>query len=341
MKKCLNLFAAILIIVATAPCLSLYYSQAGNAQPAQLTEEVTEVSGSSSSAASGSGVAYPQRSRPGRVAPVKNELNMGSPSAAELDAISRVKLPANFNPRKSIASSVKNLGSPAGPAALSRAQLQFLENKSLAQAIPASIFYSLKFPQWPVAFNVPAPLSSNNIFAFDASAKPVLITTEEAMKQHFREHTAPIKNDQEARATLAAYLTLAEIFAQDGMYQFSTSEDDMKILKEDGGTTISGTSNVRPVGGNSGSIAAKLHIGPKGNLTSAQHSVNLQAGMRPICQSTKLLDPDILVRRMAEQDILIMGSAAKPYLDEQRTKLSPALQKEIDRVWARIVAEGR
>ncbi len=339
MKKCLKLFAALIIV--TAPCSSLYNSQAASAQPEQIKEETTGISGSSSTAASGSGVAYPQTSRPGRVAPVKDQLNIGTPSAAEVGAISRVKLPSNFNPRKSIAFSVKNLSSLAGPPMLSRAHLQFLENKSLAQAIPDSIFYSLKFPQWPVAFNVPEPLSSNNIFAFDASAKPVLITTEEAMKKHFREHITPVKSDREARAALAAYLTLAEMLAQDGMYQFSIAEDDMKVLNENAGTTVSGASTVRPVGGNSGAITAKLHFSAKGNLISAQHSVNLQAGMRPICQSTKLLDPDILVRRMAEQDLLIMGSAAKPYLDEQRSKLSPALQKEIDRVWARIVAEGR
>ena len=40
---------------------------------------------------------------------------------------------------------------------------------------------------------------------------------------------------------------------------------------------------------------------------------------------------------MAEQDLLIMGRAAKPYLDEQRAKASPALQQAIDRIWQRIL----
>ena len=42
---------------------------------------------------------------------------------------------------------------------------------------------------------------------------------------------------------------------------------------------------------------------------------------------------------MAEQELLFMGRAAKDYLDEQRTKAGPALQKAIDRIWERIVAE--
>jgi hypothetical protein len=42
---------------------------------------------------------------------------------------------------------------------------------------------------------------------------------------------------------------------------------------------------------------------------------------------------------MAEKDILVMGSAAKGYLDEQRAKASPELRRAIDRVWRRILDE--
>jgi hypothetical protein len=69
--------------------------------------------------------------------------------------------------------------------------------------------------------------------------------------------------------------------------------------------------------------------------------VELKPGPRPICQATKLLDADPVVRRMAEQDLLVMGRAARPYLDEQRAKAAPELQKAIDRVWERICADDR
>ena len=44
---------------------------------------------------------------------------------------------------------------------------------------------------------------------------------------------------------------------------------------------------------------------------------------------------------MAEQDLLVMGRAAKPYLDQVRARVRPKLQQEIDRIWQRIVSEGR
>lgn len=67
----------------------------------------------------------------------------------------------------------------------------------------------------------------------------------------------------------------------------------------------------------------------------------IQKGVRPICQATKLLDPDPVVRGMAEQAILVMGKAAEGYLTEQRTRASPELRQAIDRIWQRILAEGR
>jgi hypothetical protein len=44
---------------------------------------------------------------------------------------------------------------------------------------------------------------------------------------------------------------------------------------------------------------------------------------------------------MAEQDLLVMGKAAEAYLAEQRTEADPELQRAIDRIWERILAEDR
>jgi len=48
-----------------------------------------------------------------------------------------------------------------------------------------------------------------------------------------------------------------------------------------------------------------------------------------------------VLRRMAEQDVLVMGRAAKPYLDQVRATARPKLQQAIDRIWQRILEEGR
>ena len=67
----------------------------------------------------------------------------------------------------------------------------------------------------------------------------------------------------------------------------------------------------------------------------------LRQGVRSICQATKLLDRDPIVRRMAEQDLLVMGRAARLYMEQVRATARPKLQRAIDRVWQRILDEGR
>jgi hypothetical protein len=78
-----------------------------------------------------------------------------------------------------------------------------------------------------------------------------------------------------------------------------------------------------------------------GTFVDVRESSTVRPGVRPICQATKLLDRDPVVRRMAEQDILVMGRMAKPYLDEIRAKAKPKLKQAIDGIWRRIVDEGR
>jgi len=78
-----------------------------------------------------------------------------------------------------------------------------------------------------------------------------------------------------------------------------------------------------------------------GKLAKVVEENTVKPGVRPICQATKLLDPDPIVRGMAEQCIVVMGSEAREYLLGQRAKASPELQQAIDRVWQRIIDEER
>jgi hypothetical protein len=104
---------------------------------------------------------------------------------------------------------------------------------------------------------------------------------------------------------------------------------------------------VTPQGGNQGEIAATLTFDARGNLVTGSESANIKRGIRPICQATKLLDPDPVVRGMAEEAILVMGKGAKAYLgeqrarDEQRARARPELQEAINRIWRRILSEDR
>ena len=98
---------------------------------------------------------------------------------------------------------------------------------------------------------------------------------------------------------------------------------------------------VQQNGGNRGRITAHLTFDKDGKLTNVAETRGAKPGMRPVCQSTKLLDSDPIVRKMARQDILIMGRGCRGYLLEQRQKASPELQKAIDEIWQEILEEEK
>jgi hypothetical protein len=135
---------------------------------------------------------------------------------------------------------------------------------------------------------------------------------------------------------LRAWLDLAQIVEQDGYYKFEVLEDSLKVTRVDGGQKASG--RVIVTGGGNGDIVATLTFDATGKLIKLEHTARLKPGPRPRCQATKLLDPDPIVRGMAEDELLYMGHAAKDYLDEQRARATPALQTAIDRIWHRICA---
>ncbi len=204
-------------------------------------------------------------------------------------------------------------------------------------------FYVLRYPIWPLARNINPPLSTNNIFVLDETNKfYALVTSSEQLEKFFGQHVHPVRSPQEARPVLIAWLRLQQELAQDGMFQFNIPETSLHVMQgSDGKISAAGQSIVVPTGGNQGTLDSKLIFGADGKLLSTKSERNVQEGMRPICQSTKLLDKDPLVRRMAEQDILLMGRSCKFYLDEQRAKASPELQDAIDAIWKRIEAGKR
>jgi hypothetical protein len=115
----------------------------------------------------------------------------------------------------------------------------------------------------------------------------------------------------------------------------------VRVAKTAQGLSANGRLEVVAKAGNEGFLAAELLFDPKGQLVQVREDVQLKPGIRPICQATKLLDPDPIVRRMAERDLLILGRLAKPYLDEQRQQADPALRRAIDQLWQRIEREER
>jgi len=223
-----------------------------------------------------------------------------------------------------------------------RGQMITVNDESLTREFPGYSFYVLRFRKYPVARITPEPLKANNLFVVKPNGSVEHIQDTEMLKNFFRLTLRPVKTESRARDAAKGWLRLAQEFHQDGFFQFSIAEDSIRVATiKDGGIEVSGKAVVNQQGGNAGEIGASLTFDSAGALTNVSESAQTRRGIRPISQATKLLDPDPIVRGMAEQSILVMGRAAKEYLDEQRAKASPELQRAIDEIWRQIVAEGR
>jgi hypothetical protein len=209
-----------------------------------------------------------------------------------------------------------------------------IDDKTVAKLLPSHHFYHLLFRQYPVGILPPEGLKASNVIAVGPDGKAQALTSAAEMEKFFKANAKGLTTDDRAKQAAQAYLRLGRELYQDGYYKFEDDVDSFKV-KKDKGRVVTGKTTVMQ--GGSGTLALTLDVGDKGAITSAKFDSKIRPGPRPICQATKLLDADPVVRKMAEQDLLIMGRAAKPYLDEQRKKASPQLRKAIDELWRRIV----
>jgi hypothetical protein len=215
-----------------------------------------------------------------------------------------------------------------------------LAGSDLPKLFPAYDWYTVTFRQFPVARMMPPPLKAANIFAAPhADGEPLLINSIDGLRDFFRDKLAPVRTPERAREAARAWLQAAAALHQDGFYHLTVEDDIIKARSAEGRIEVAGKA-IAMRGGN-GSITAALTFDKEGKLHSATANADLRPGPRPICQATKLMDPDPIVGKIAEQDLLIMGSAAKSYLDEVRSTASTELRRAIDRIWDRISHDDR
>jgi hypothetical protein len=211
-----------------------------------------------------------------------------------------------------------------------------IDDKTVDKLLPSHHFYHLLFRQHPVAMIPPTGLKASNVIAIGPDGKAQALTSVADLEKFFKANAKGLTSDDKAKQGAQAFLRLGRELYQDGFYTFDDDADSFKVTKKLGRVVTGKTTAMR---GGSGTLTLTLDVTDKGAITTAKIDSTLRAAPRPICQATKLLDADPVVRKMAEQDLLIMGKAAKGYLDEQRKKASPELRKAIDRMWRRIVAE--
>jgi hypothetical protein len=219
-----------------------------------------------------------------------------------------------------------------------RAVVTPVTDAEIAQTFPGWVFVAVRFPLWPVAVRPPAPLKSQNLFAVK-DGKPEHLTDSKGLEAFFKSRLGPVKTAARAITVTRAWLRLAQEFIQDGFYTFTIA--DSGKVSEDKGISVFGQALVKPERGNKGELDANLVFDADGSLRAVHETNKVVPGIRPRCQATLLLHPDPVVRAVAEDSLLVLGRAARDYLEEQRATAGPELRAAIDRVWQRIVAEGR
>jgi hypothetical protein len=213
-----------------------------------------------------------------------------------------------------------------------------ITDEYVTDTLPGS-YFGVYFQQWPQPILPPQGLGlapSNVFFVIDGAV--FYLTNADDLEGYFLAVVAAVQSEREARDVGRSWLRLSAQFSQDGYYTFSGPSGQALTLASG---AIREKGKVRVLDGGSGYLKAVLDFDASGVLTGVHEKRPIRSGVRPICQATKLLDADPLVRRIAEQDILVMGRAAKAYLDEQRARATPELRQAIDLMWKRIVAEGR
>src|SRR2546427_760482 len=206
----------------------------------------------------------------------------------------------------------------------------------VGRAFPNFSFFGVIFRQYPVAYLCPQQqgLACSNIF-FVQNEEVGFAPSIAELKTFFSEKLCPVPNEDAANDAGRSWLRFSSELKQDLFFEFSPPAVDYTATAD--GATVIGQAVV--TAGGQGRIDVTMTFDLTGNFVDVQECNTVRPGVRPICQATKLLDRDPVVRRMAEQDILVMGRMAKPYLDEIRAKSKPQLKRAIDRMWQRIVQE--
>src|SRR5262249_3839299 len=159
---------------------------------------------------------------------------------------------------------------------------------------PDTDFFEVRFRQYPVAVLPPEGLSFSNVFLVENGEVFPLVTPGD-LREFFLDNLGTVGNEDEAADAGLAWLRLSEGFSQDGFFTFSAPQVGLAPLPT-GDLVVSGS--VMVTMGGRGDIQASLYIDPDGILFDVTEKRNVLTGVRPICQATKLLDADPLVRRM-------------------------------------------
>jgi len=214
-----------------------------------------------------------------------------------------------------------------------RGQLVAIEAETLKRTMDDTDFFALRFRRFPIEVVPEPPLQPNNIFVA-LGEKVIHVADKEALKRFLKKHLKPARDVKSIVAATDSCLRLFQEIHHDGFFEFEapsvkatdqTSEGEVKVVKQRG---------------DKGELTVKLRI-DQGKVIELEFGGQPIPGIRPKCQAARLLDPDPVIREIMRRDILVMGRACQPYLDEVRAAADPELRNAIDAVWQQILDEDR
>ncbi len=212
-------------------------------------------------------------------------------------------------------------------------ELLDLKFKPLGRSYPSCDFFVLRFRRYPVEDVPPKPLKTSNVFAV-CGKSVTLISDEQQLEKFFKANPPKINGEPSLADATKSWLYVMRELQKDGFYQFQRPVVSVKSNVSEGVVEVIGKR------GDQGKLTVQMKL-VGGKLNVVRSSADIQQGIRPRCQATRLLDKDPVVREIMRRDILVMGRACKAYLDEVRADASPELREAIDDAWQQIVAEGR
>lgn len=210
----------------------------------------------------------------------------------------------------------------------------------LGKLFPDLVWCSMSGGFRPVA-QLQEPWPPRSLFTVDRTGGVTYLTEAKALEDFFRGRLPVVKTEADARAAVEAWLILSQTLQNH--VQFPVDVAGVKATSQDGGIWMAeGQAGVQIEPGKMslkdvGYVKAKLTFGGDGKCQAVVTDVKVRPGVRPICQSTKLLDPDPIVRTMAETELRLMGRQAEEYLKYQRARSTPDIQAAIDRMWQQIL----
>jgi RNA polymerase sigma factor (sigma-70 family) len=153
------------------------------------------------------------------------------------------------------------------------------------------------------------------------------------LKKFLESNLPEAKDEGAVKDALWACLRITqEAFTDHRWMDIKLDESSIKVA----GKTASGKSVVAPPG--QGFLTVSLDQTRK--PARIEIDIKIVRPPKPVCQATRLLDPDPVIRKMAEQQLLLMGKYAEEYLQQRRVEAeSPELRAAIDAIWKRIQDE--